>query len=74
MHSKVVKFDHLKFDGLRDREVLRGRCVRAVGAWGEVRRKEAKSIGLTPYPVLCRPFQATLCHNGNKKNENVTNN
>ena len=57
MHSKVVKFDHLKFDGLRDREVLRGRCVRAVGAWGEVRRKEAKSIGLTPYPVLCRPFQ-----------------
>ncbi len=24
---------------------------------GEGRRKEAKMIGLTPYPVLCRPFQ-----------------
>ena len=29
------------------------------GGGGE---KEAKSIGLTPYPVLCRHFRATLCH------------
>ena len=24
--------------------------------------KEAKLIGLMPYPVLCRHFRATLCH------------
>ena len=44
------------FEGLRDREVLRDRCVRAVGE-RRGRRKEAKSIGLTPYPLLCRPYR-----------------
>ena len=24
--------------------------------------KEAKLIGLTPYPVLCRHFRAKFCH------------
>ena len=28
----------------------------------EGEEKEAKMIGLTPYPVLCRPSRATLCH------------
>ena len=29
---------------------------------GREERKEAKMIGLTPYPVLCRRFKATLYH------------
>ena len=44
-----------------DREGLRDRCVRAIGERGEGGEKEAKLIGLMPYPVLCRHFRATLC-------------
>ena len=29
---------------------------------GKGRRKEAKMIGFTPYPVLCRHIRAKFCH------------